>query len=83
MKKLFHIFEHFSDGYERFVQLEQLIKDEVADAEGKMAAKHYQCLVTLMNSINNAGCEERRQGQIRLLRGAMDQISDKYEKYLP
>jgi hypothetical protein len=54
----------------------------IEEAKGKENAKFYEFTVELLNSINNAGCEERRSTQIHALWNKQREISSKYDEYL-
>jgi hypothetical protein len=82
-KELFKIFMKYSDDFERAIEIEKLIKDRLHKSLGEENAAFYDILRRLINSINNAGHEERRSQQISLINTAMRDICNKYEKFLP
>lgn len=63
--------------------IDRLIAAKVKIAVGRENAKFYDILRRLSNSINNAGCEDRRSSQIDLINSSMMEICDKYEDFLP
>ncbi len=83
-KKLFKLFtENKQNYYGLYLEVENLITSEVHKARAEENVEFYDCLRQLNNSINNAGCEERRSEQIDLIRQAQEVIITKYENYLP
>lgn len=83
MKKLFKLFQNNSDEFDLYNDVKKMVEAEVFCARGEENRKAYMVLVDLVNSINNAGCEDRRSSQIDTLRKAMAEICDKYESFLP
>lgn len=82
-KDLFDLFMAKKSDVDLFGQIEALIAKRVHDAVGKENAAFYADLSRLSNSINNAGCEERRSEQIAFISQRLGVISDKYEDFLP
>jgi hypothetical protein len=82
-QKLFELFMAKKNDFDLCEKIEMLMQHRVQYAIGLENAKFYDVLRQLMNSINNAGWEERRSEQIKLIRESMDKIIDKYEDYLP
>lgn len=82
-KKLFKIFNIGADEYEIYKLLNVFVREIVEETKGIENARFYEVLRLLSNSINNAGCEERRSEQIAMIHKASQEIADKYEAYLP
>ena len=58
------------------------IEEVASDIKGQENAKFYRHVINLLDSINNAGCEKRREEQIEYLWDIEAQILEKYENYL-
>lgn len=82
-KKLFLIFTGGEDSWDTYEKTKQLMESEIEKMKGCENARFYTVLSELLNSINNAGCENRRAQQIELIRSEQRVICDNYEQYLP
>jgi len=74
-KNLFKIFQENKDQYDLYEKV-------VEDTKGEENAKFYHSANTLLNSINNAGWEDRHSQQIQSLWDIQNKITSKYDKYL-
>lgn len=81
--KLFDLFMSNKSSADLFVAVEKLIEEKTTASIGKENAKFYSVLVSLSNSINNAGWEKRHSDQISLINNEIGKICDEYEEYLP
>ena len=81
-KELFDIFQKKRNDFELYEQLSLFIKKVEHNTKGVENAKFYEVLVTLSNSINNAGHEDRRDGDISFLSSERSKISDSFEAFL-
>lgn len=82
-KELFNTFQNTKDNYELYEGLVSYIDNVIKYTKGQENAKFYEHIIHLLNSINNARCEERRSEQIEYLWHIEREICDKYEDYLP
>jgi len=82
-QELFELFMAKKNDFDLCEKIEMLLQRRVQYAVGNENAKLYEVLRQLMNSINNAGWEERRSEQIALINKEMNKIIDNYEDYLP
>ena len=82
-RELFKIFQDNKDNYILYVKVIEFVEKVIADTKGEENANFYEFTTKLHDSINNAGCEERRSQQIQMLWDINSHISNKYEKYLP
>lgn len=83
MKELFDLFQSKKSDHELYNKVIALLGDVDRNARGEENEKAYSVLRLLMNSINNAGCEDRRDAQIALIGKEMGIICDEYENFLP
>jgi len=81
-KDLFKLFQETKDNYGLYEKIVKYSEEVITDTKGKENSEFYEIVVKLLDSINNAGCEERRNDQIKLLWKIQSQILDKYNKYL-
>ena len=83
-KKYFEVFtKHQHDKYELYNEIKALMQEEIINARGIENAKFYDVLVTLNNSENNAGWEDRHSERISFTNKAMGDIAEDYNEYLP
>lgn len=82
-KELFKIFLNEKDNYNLYEKIITFVEKVIQDTKGKENAEFYNHVTNLLNSINNAGYEERRSQQIQYLWDIQKQISDEYDEYLP
>lgn len=82
-KDLFKIFQNNKDQYDLYEKIMEFINMTIEDVKGEENAKFYDLVNELHNSINNAGWEARHHEQIKLLWNIRNDISNKYDKYLP
>lgn len=82
-KELFDLFTGSDDRFDLCCKVESLIQKRLKDARGAENARFHDVLRRLSNSINNAGCEERRHEQIALINKESSHICEKYDDYLP
>ena len=73
------------DNYKLFNEICDLVKKEQYIARGHCDSEHYDTLVKLINSENNAGWdkEERHSARIKVINSAIDSIVDRSETFLP
>ena len=83
MKQLFDLFQSKKDDHGLYVNVTALLVDVDQKARGKENARAYDTLRLLSDSINNAGCEDRRSAQIALIEKEMSRICNEYEEFLP
>lgn len=83
MKELFELFQNKTNDHDLYKQVTSLIEKNEHHARGEENAKFYLDTIKLLNSINNAGCEERRSDQIKTLNDIQERICDGYESFLP
>ena len=81
-KELFKIFQDTKDQYELYEKVIKYIDSVAENTKGEENSEFYNILRELINSINNVGCENRRSQQIDLINKSMNNISNRYEKYL-
>lgn len=81
------LFKAFSDrkcgDLRLYEAVKNIVESEVKDAEGRLSAKHYDFLVKLNNSENNAGWEDRHSDRISAINAAIFDICMNYEDCLP
>ena len=82
-KDLFDICKQTGASYETYLQVLAYVKHVDHNARGEENGYFYQHITNLQNSINNAGCEERRSAQISYLFNVASGIVEKYENFLP
>jgi hypothetical protein len=82
-KELFEIFQNKRSDFELYERLKEFIENVENNARGIENAKFYETLVTLTNSINNAGHEERRSADINYINSKITNIINEYEEFLP
>jgi hypothetical protein len=81
---LFKLFvKHDCESLGLYEDIKRLIGVAMYDSRGTEAARYYSTLVSLMNSENNAGWEERHSKRIDTLNEALHHVADNYEEYLP
>jgi len=78
-KALFRIFINEREELQKYEQIKGLVKQIIFETEKEKDIKHYDNYVKLMNSINNAGHEERRSNDISFISKLMSGIDLKYE----
>lgn len=81
-KELFKIFQETKDHYELYERVLGFVDKVIENTRGEENSNFYSVIILLLNSINNAGWQERHSEQIKLLHNISNDISDKYEKYL-
>lgn len=81
-EEIFKIFQKKQGDYGLYLDVIDLMKKVSHNAKGEEASKFYEYQTKLMNSINNAGWEDRHPEQIKTL-FEMGREFDKYEDYLP
>ena len=81
-KGLFKIFQENKDQYDLYEKVIIFIEKVVEDTKGEENAKFYHSANMLLNSINNAGWEDRHSQQIQSLWDIQNKITSKYDKYL-
>jgi hypothetical protein len=82
-KDLFDICKETGASYDTYVEVLAYVKGVDYTARGEENGYFYQHITNLQNSINNAGCEDRRSAQISYLFNVASDISEKYENFLP
>lgn len=82
-KELFKIFQDTKDSYNLYENTVKFVEKVIEETKGKENAEFYEVVIRLLDSINNAGCENRRSQQIQLLWDTESKIVNKYERYLP
>jgi len=82
-KNLFKLFAKNMDEYELYNAIVELNKKTTRVILGRKMSDMYCKVVKVENSVNNAGCEERRGQQIDSLRKITSDICDEYEEFLP
>ena len=75
-KQLFDIMMNKKDDYELSIELEKFIEEVIVDCVCEQKTEMYLFLSELSNSINNAGHEERRSGDIDKLNKKRQGIID-------
>lgn len=79
-KDLFNIFMEYSeDKYEMNKHIIKYIDDKIKETKLKRNEETVSILTELINSINNARCEERRSEQIDFIRKNLYKLE--YEEY--
>ena len=82
-KDLFKIFQENENRFNLYEKTIIYIERAIEDAKGEENSEFYSLTNKLLNSINNAGWEDRHSQQIQLLWDIQNQITNRYEKYLP
>ena len=82
-KELFDLFSKIDDRYALYKEILKFIHKQEHYVLGKENAMFYDVFRRLGNSINNAGHEDRRSDDIRLIAETSGAICDKYEDFLP
>ena len=82
-KDLFEIFHKNENRYDLYEKVINFIEISIEDAKGEENCEFWLLTNKLLNSINNAGWEERHSQQIQLLWDIQNKITNKYDKYLP
>ena len=81
-KDLFNFFQNTKDNYELYEGVIRYIDDVIKYTKGQENAKFYEHVTHLLDSINNAGCEKRRQEQMEYLWDIQSQIIKEYEGFI-
>ena len=77
-QELFEIFVRNKRSYEKYEETSEFIKDIIEEVRTEENIKFYDFTIKLLNSINNAGWEERRSEQIEMLWNIQRVIEEKY-----
>jgi len=81
-KDLFKIFQDNKDQYDLYEKVIIFIEKAIEDTKGEENAEFYHTANILLDSINNAGWEDRHSQQIQSLWDIRNKITSKYYKYL-
>jgi len=82
-RDVFNIFANSHlDNFALANKVEELLELRVKEVQREENLEFYDTLRILINSINNAGCEERRSEQIAFIRKKMNTIEDTYAAFL-
>jgi len=76
---LFKIFQENKDQYILYEKTVAMVEKLIEEAKGEENAIFYNLTTELLNSINNAGWEDRHSKQLQFLWDIQRKISDKYE----
>ena len=82
-RELFQIFQNNKDQFTLYERITEFIERVIEETKGEENEQFYEVVIHLLDSINNAGCEDRRSQQIQLLWDTQSKIINKYEKFLP
>lgn len=82
-KQLFDVIQEESCDYQKFIRLETVVSKIVRDECGKVDCYHYQKYSEIMDMINNAGWETKKDAILKSLRAATNLIEHRNSEYLP
>lgn len=82
MKVLDGAIEEDKIGFTLYKEVIKYCESLEKETKGRENSKFYYFLDKLMNSVNNAGWEEKRSSQIDLIRKYQYDITDNYEEFL-
>jgi len=82
-KQLFAVIQEEACDYQKFIRLETVVSKIVRDECGKVDCYHYQKYIEIMNMVNNAGWETKKDEILKSLRAATNLIERRNSEYLP
>ena len=82
-KRVFDVMQGNTSDYSKFEELKECIDLDYNKFKGEENQRFYCVLNILMNAINNAGWEKKKDEIMDCIRKQQEYIADEYEEFLP